>query len=56
MASDEIAESSAEGEDPAVLSEEEHRGVAEEHGDQEVEVGGEAEREVGEDGAGDRRV
>lgn len=49
MASDEITEASEEGNTAGVAADEEHGGVARGHGYQEVEIGGGAEREVGED-------
>lgn len=52
----EVTESEEEGEDAASGAKEEHGGVAKEHGDEKVEVGGDAEGEVGEDDADDGGV
>lgn len=56
MAANEVAKSEEEGEDAASRTIEEHGGVAKEHGDEEVEVGGDAEGEVGEGDADDGGV
>ena len=52
----EVAKSKEEGEDAALRMIEEHGDIAKEHVDEEVEVGGEAEGEVGEGDANDGGV
>lgn len=52
MAANEVSESDEERDDAAPRAAEHHGGVAQEHGDEEVEIGGEAEGEVGQGGAG----
>lgn len=52
MAANEVSESQEESDDATSRTIEDHGSVAEEHGDDEVEVGGEAEGEVRENDAG----
>lgn len=56
MAANEVAESQEKGDDTASTATEKHSRVAKKHGNEEVEIGREAEREVGEGSSGERGV